>query len=223
MYAQSYVDQMFSDIKQMAELIPHSNFLIAGGHCWMERYGDDNAIQSMIKLEDLIQKTYPNNYLSVRNLILANYDWLNTCVTADFIKPAVNSSVTVSFNSVSWMTTSSKCRGYVCIGTKDIYDKYQVTSIDSTNLTANLTLVESNAPFAVGETIYANYTLCSDLNRCKIIMPTRCYSYDDVQMWKTLNVPYSATDSGMHVHPVDNTFWQLIGTWIGKEIKKRYK
>ena len=52
-------------------------------------------------------------------------------------------------------------------------------------------------------------------------MPTRCYSYDDVQMWKTLNVPYSATDSSMHVHPVDNTFWQLIGTWIGKEIKKK--
>lgn len=209
MISKSYNDMFLNDLRLMIDQIPHNNFAIITGHGGFSTASD--MYSRMNKLDDIITDIYPRNVINIRKLAVMNYNYKNTYVTANFVKPALNSAVDITVNDGSWAKTLTS---YICIGTKEVYDKYFVNSITGNVL--NCTLTESSTEFASGDTILASYKLTSDLGRDWVDMPTMVYSYEDCVNFSLLSVARTASDP---IHFTD-AMYTTIGIMISKEIKK---
>ena len=214
LYLRSYFDQMFLDIKAMIDLIPHNNWVIIGGHAnfTVPPYNvPDNVRQTMIEFDAMMARMYPRNFIDLREIMLLNYNWLNTTLLADFVKPALNASVQFQLSDVSWLGNAS---GDICVGTKEIYDRYHVTAVSGNTVTA--TLIESKTELVTGEIMRANYPLTTLLGGSKVDMQMRVYSYEDCVHFGKLLYPRSCTDP-IHF----NSDWAIkLGTYIAKELQK---
>lgn len=214
MYSASYVSQMLEDIKSIVAYIPTGRFVIIGGH---GGFSSSSAMQlKMNELDEYLLTMYPKNFINLRKLMMSNYDHLSTSVSASFIKAAVNSSVSITLSDASWIDDPDKNpSGKICIGTKEMYDTYEITSVASNVVTAKLLV--SGALFATGETILPAYDFVSDLGRCLVNMPTKVYSYDDILFESLGEIPRSATSDTVHL---TDSGYALAGQIIGREIKK---
>ena len=157
---------------------------------------------------------YPRNVVDIKSLFNMDYDYLNTFVNVDFVKPSVAGSVDITLTDVSWIGNSGNASSQICIGTKEVYDKYQVDSVLGS--IATCTLLEDASGILVGSTIVKDYDLISDLTRDTVTMPTQVFSFEDCNAFSLRSFPRSATDP---IHP-NTASYIRIGELIGKEIKK---
>lgn len=212
LYSRSYKDMMLDDIRQIVNLLPHTNFAIIGGHGGFS--SDTTMRQKMLEVDEILARMYPRNYIDIRELVCMDYDYQNTFLQADFAKPALNESVTITLTDTSWIGNNKNPSRNICIGTKTTYDKYNVVSIDGNNIVA--TLVESNTEFIEGDTMRKEYLLVSDLGRDAVNIKTQVFSYEDCVSFGLMSFPRSSSDP---IH-FTNEQYIRIGELIGKEIKK---
>ena len=213
LYSRSYIDMMFNDIRQVVNILPHKNFAIIGGHGGF--MGESEMRTKMLELDAILARMYPRNYIDVRELVNLDYDFQDVRLGADFIKPALNGTVTIELNKTGWIGQNGNTSNNICIGTKSIYDKYNVLSvIDETHISAKL--IESNTEFVEGDTIRAEYLLVTDLGRDAVNMQTRVYSYEDCVSFGLMSFPRSSSDP---LHFTDAQY-RRIGQLIGYEIQK---
>jgi hypothetical protein len=217
MFTQSYKDQMSRDIRIMLDLISHNKYLIVPGHISSLASKDTENFRAMEEFDNFLLDLYPNNAINLRYKTIQGWDYLNTTLDANFTKPALNSTVTISVSDTSWMgdpavNGSSK----IAIGTKQRYDVYDVLRIQTgTKVTVKLT--ESNLPFITNEAIRYRYNLVSDLGRDEVMMHLRVYSYDDIVSFKNNEMPNSMTRSN-GVHPTHDGY-KLVGKIFARKIK----
>ena len=214
MYASAYRDQMFRDISIITRMLPNSNFAIIGGHGGYSTNSDIKQI--MDDFDNELVRMYPRNVIDIKSLFSMDYDYLNTFIDADFIKPIVGGTVDINLTDVSWIGDSNKNNSSeICIGTKDVYDKYSVDSLLG-NI-ASCTLLEDNTGIATGSTFLKEYSLVSDLNRDTVTMFTQVFSYEDCLYFSLGSLPRSATDP---IHFLNVDLYARAGELIGKEMKK---
>ena len=213
LFSKSYIDMVLNDISQMVAKLPHGNFAIIGGHGGF--MAESEMRTKMIELDNTLVRLFPRNVIDVRELVLMDYNYLNTFLAAAFVKPALNANVDITVTDGSWILDANKnASSNICIGTKDIYDKYNVISKSGNIVTAKL--IESNTEFSTGETMLIEYDLVSDLGRDAVTLKQQIYSYDDVVAYSLRSFPRSCSDP---IHFTNETYVR-IGQLIGKEIKK---
>lgn len=209
LYAKSYKSMMLDDIKEMVGILPHTNFVIVGGHG--NFLAESELQKAMIEVDGLFAQLYPNNFVNLKKLVMCHHNFGGYQLAQEFTKPSLNGSVSIVLNSTTSISNGTK----ICVGTRDIYDLYQVSSKSGNTLTCKL--VESNTEFASGDVVSASYKMTSDLGRCFIDLPTKVYLHNDVLSYQLGNMIKSATADG--IHPTA-TMYRTIGQLIGKEIKK---
>ncbi|MBR6517636.1 MAG: hypothetical protein IKT40_12465 [Bacilli bacterium] len=213
LYSRSYKDMMLNDIRQMVNMLPHNNFAIIGGHGGFS--SDTDMRQKMLEVDAILARMYPRNYIDIRELVVMDYDYQDTYVVNDFVKPSLNSSVTIKLSKTDWIGSDKNTSRMICIGTKSIYDKYNVSQINSDG-SVSATLVESNTEFNEGDTIRSQYLLVSDLGRDSVNMRTAVFSYEDCVSFGLMSFPRSSSDP---IHFTNEQYY-IIGQLIGREIQK---
>lgn len=211
LYSKSYISMIFDDIRTMVSLIPHSNFIIIGGHASYTE--DDKSQQDMIKLNNLLLKAYPRNYVDIETLLIINSE-IEYSLTKSFVKPEIDGTVLITLDSLKNLNSNS----YLAIGTRDYYDLYKIVSLDSENIRVSAKLVSSNTGLNAGDTIYDSYNLVSDLGRDSVSIKTKVYNYNDILRYNYNENPWTI---GMDVH-FTNEGYKLIGKLIADEILKIY-
>ncbi len=211
LYSKSYISMIYDDIKTMVSLIPHSNFIIISGHASYTE--EDKSQQDMIKLNNLLLKAYPRNYVDIETLLIINSE-IEYSLTKSFVKPEINNTVLITLDSLKNLNSNS----YLAIGTRDYYDLYKVVSLDNENVRISAKLVSSNTGLNTGDTVYDSYNLVSDLGRDSVTIKTKVYNYNDILRYNFNENPWSI---GMDVH-FTNEGYKLIGKLIADEILKIY-
>ena len=211
LYSKSYISMIYDDIRTMVSLIPHSNFIIISGHASYTE--EDKSQQDMIKLNNLLLKAYPRNYVDIETLLIINSE-IEYSLTKSFVKPEINNTVLITLDSLKNLNSNS----YLAIGTRDYYDLYKVVSLDSENVRISAKLVSSNTGLNTGDTVYDSYNLVSDLGRDSVTIKTKVYNYNDILRYNFNENPWSI---GMDVH-FTNEGYKLIGKLIADEILKIY-
>ena len=211
LYSKSYISMIYDDIRTMVSLIPHSNFIIISGHASYTE--DDKSQQDMIKLNNLLLKAYPRNYVDIETLLIINSK-IEYSLTKSFVKPEINNTVLITLDSLKNLNSNS----YLAIGTRDYYDLYKVVSLDSKNVRVLANLVSSNTGLNTGDTVYDSYNLVSDLGRDSVSIKTKVYNYNDILRYNFNENPWTI---GMDVH-FTNEGYKLIGKLIADEILKIY-
>ena len=211
LYSKSYISMIFDDIRTMVSLIPHSNFIIIGGH---GAFSEDNkAQQDMIKLNNLLLKAYPRNYVDIETLLIINSE-IEYSLTKSFVKPETDGTVLITLDRLKNLNSNS----YLAIGTRDYYDLYKIVSLDSENIRVSAKLISSNTGLNAGDTVYDSYNLVSDLGRDSVSIKTKVYNYNDILRYNYNENPWTI---GMDVH-FTNEGYKLIGKLIADEILKIY-
>ena len=123
LYAKSYKDMMLNDIRQITQMLKNGNFAIIGGHGGF--VVESEMRNKMLEVDDMLARMYPRNFIDVRELVCMDYDYQNTYLIEDFIKPAVDETVNIKISDTSWIKNNKNTSGVICIGTKSIYDKYK--------------------------------------------------------------------------------------------------
>ena len=212
MYARSYKDQLINDLREMIALLGHNNFIIITGH------GAFNEAELKYQLEtetDLyLQRVYPNNFVNVREAVQTLYNYGSCFVDNDFVIPQLQEQVSIDTRGdISWINGSLNSSNKICIGTKDLYDTYEIISKTENSVTAKL--LEHGTPMDLGGTMIANYPLTSDNGRTTAVISPQIYSYEDIQRYKIGDTPYSISDKGLHYITLG---YELIGKVIGNAI-----
>lgn len=217
LYAKSYRDSILKNIRKMTALLPKGNFVIITGHAGSQVANNTASYLAMEAIDQEILRQYPNNYISLRLLYQTQYDYMGIRVNADFVKPAISGSVAITLSDATWIGDSNKnSDSKICIGAKDFFDTYQVTSVAGS--VATCTLLTTGTEFVTGETISKEYILVSDLGRDAITIPTAVFSNSDIISYTNKSYPRSTMIDDIHF---TNTGYQLMGTIIGKEILSR--
>ena len=211
LYSKSYVSMIYDDIRTMVSLIPHSNFIIISGHASYTE--EDKSQQDMIKLNNLLLKAYPRNYVDIETLLIINSE-IEYSLTKSFVKPETDGTVLITLDSLKNLNSNS----YLAIGTRDYYDLYKIVSLDSENIRVSAKLISSNTGLNAGDTVYDSYNLVSDLGRDSVSIKTKVYNYNDILRYNYNENPWTI---GMDVH-FTNEGYKLIGKLIADEILKIY-
>ncbi len=73
----------------------------------------------MIELDNTLVRLFPRNVIDVRELVLMDYNYLNTFLAAAFVKPALNANVDITVTDGSWILAANKnASGNICISSK---------------------------------------------------------------------------------------------------------
>lgn len=215
MFANSYADQMVKDINAMVSLIPNGNFVILTGHGAFDSSSEKYRL--MKKADEMIEKMYPLNFLNIKEALTSVTDDYST-ISADFMKPEINASTTITLSNASWVNGPINSSRKICIGTKDCYDIYSVTAVSGNKVTA--TLIYSNTPFEANDTIPANYELVSDLGRSSVTMQISAIPYEDIVRYNMGETPESLAGSADNVH-FSTRGYQLLGEAIRRYIQNK--
>lgn len=183
-------DVVIDDIRKMVEIIPHNNFLICcppNGN-----YGEGigtSAYENFVKIENILSKQYPANFLNTRLNTIYEYDMGNSKLLENFIQPEIGSSVTIKVDNAEFLTTynsndldkwGEEFMKKVAIGLKmDSLDIYSVDRYDLENNTLTITLIENNSGKASGTNIgnsVDNGGLDS-IKYCKVLQYADYYCY----------------------------------------------
>ena len=94
LYANSYQDQILNDLRLITQKLTNGNFAIIGGH---GAFSTETATKlKMDKLNDELVRMYPRNVIDIKSIFNMDYDYLNTFLDANFLKPNVSSTVDIT-------------------------------------------------------------------------------------------------------------------------------
>lgn len=183
-------DFIIEDLRDMIDAIGHNRFIILpppnGNYVGEELDGVN--YHRFIELERRQSAEFFSNFFNTRDFVIDGWPMLDINLTASFVQPAVGSTVQIEVSDAVklniWNSSDVGSSGRVpeymniiCVGNKEIYDTYELISVDSDNL---ITLkLQTAGRIAVGSTVENPLDLLNEARyTLKVFQYVDLYYYD---------------------------------------------